>query len=384
LSVISPQGRRRAGEVVVAAAAVGLAVFAWRADAPWFERHVLVDYCATSRVGVALSPAARAAALLGALLLITVVRPWFGRWASRASAADVARIAIALVAALAVSELILRHVRVEQRTRALRREDMPRAISDPRVGWRFAPSQTRQVTIRGRSVEYAIDIDGNRSASTADHADPELPTIIVAGESIAFGESLPWSETLAARLAADLHLQVVDVGAPMYASDQSHLRVVEALARFRHPIAVITTFVPQVIRRNAQTSRPHLARHDGALSLEPAAGGLELARLWRDEPYHDGAAVGLTRAVLEETVRVARAHGATPLIVVTNYGPPCLDGDDAWLFRALFGDGEIPHVRVDLGSEDVVGDPDLHPDARGTRRLADAVEAALRGGASAR
>lgn len=368
--------RRRAGEVVVIIGAIALVGLAWHADAPWFERHVLVGYCATSRVGLALSPAARASAVVAALLLGLVVRPRLGRWAARASARDLAGVGFAIIAALAMSELILRRIPFGERT-PLVRADMPRAVADPRLGWRFVPSQTAAVSIRGRTVEYAIDADGDRAATAAERIDPERPTIIIAGESIAFGESLPWPETLAAHLAADLGVQIVDVGVPTYGSDQAYLRVVDALERVRRPVAVITTFIPQVIRRNGQTTRPHLALRDGALSLEPPTRRLELARLWRDEPYHDGTAVELTRAVLQETVRVAQAHGASPLFVVTNYGPPCLSGGDAWILRTLFDDGAIPSVRVELGADDVVGAPDFHPNARGARRLAEAVEAAL-------
>jgi len=230
--------------------------------------------------------------------------------------------------------------------------------------------------IGGRRVEYAIDRDGDRARAASSRIDPARPTLIVAGESIAFGESLPWDETFAARLAAELDLQVVNVGVPAYGSDQAFQRAMEALARLKKPVALVTVFAPQLVRRNGLTGRPHLDMSDGLLVPAPAEDHLALTRLWRDEPYHGDRALDLTRAIIDATVRRAREHGAAPLFVVTNFGAAC-DGD-AWLLRTLFAEPGVPHVRVTLGRGETVGGDDLHPNALGARKLAAAAAAALR------
>jgi len=350
-----------------------LVLWAWRADLAWFERHVYPGYCAVSRGQVVWPTVARILALLVAAALIIFARPRLARWAERSSALDLALVGAAIAAAIVVSEVLLRHRSIGDAT-PVSRKDMPKAIADPRVGWRFVPSQAVAIPIRGRRIEYAIDRDGDRAPDANSRIDPSRPALIVAGESIAFGESLPWSETFAARLGAELDLQVVDVGVPAYGSDQAFQRAMEALARLKKPVALVTIFVPQMVRRNGLTSRPHLTLADGLLVPVPAEDHFALTRLWRDEPYHGDRALDLTRAVIAATVRRAREHGAAPLFVVTNFGAAC--GDDAWLLRTLFA--ETPHVRVTLGPAETVGGGDLHPNALGARKLAAAAAAALR------
>jgi len=364
-----------AAQGAVVLTSVLLVAWAWRADVAWFERHVYAGYCAVSRAHSVWPTVARVASLVAAALLLLLARPRLARWAARSRAIDIAAVLAAVAAALIVSELLLRRRPLGDAT-PVTRKDMPRAIADPRVGWRFVPSQAVSVPIGEGRVEYAIDAEGNRARSRSAATSLDRPTIVVAGESIAFGESLPWDQTFAAHLAADLDVQVVNVGVPAYGSDQAYLRSVDALARLRRPVALVTVFVPEVVRRNGQTHRPHLELEDGLLIPAPARGGLALARLWRDEPYHGDRALDLTRAILAATVRAARARGAAPLFVVTNFGPAC--SDDAWLFRELFAEPNIPYVRVTLAPGDTTSARDLHPNARGARKLADAIESALR------
>ncbi len=351
-------GRTRAiaAQAAVVLFSLLLVIWAWRADLTWFERHVYPGYCAVSRAQSVWPTVARIAALAAAALLVLLVRPRLARWAARARALDVAAVAAAIAAALLVSELVLRRRPVGDRT-PLDRDDMPRAVADARLGWRFVPAQAASVDVAGRRIEYAIDAAGNRARSAGDRIDPDRPTIVVAGESIAFGESLAWQDTFAAHLAADLDVQVVNVGVPAYGSEQARLRAADALADLRRPVALVTVFIPQVVRRSG------------------SPGALGLARLWRDEPYHGDGALDRTRASIAATARLARERGAAPLFVATNFGPAC--GDDAWLFRELFEDQGVPVVRVLLGPGDTIGPRDLHPNARGARRLADAIEAAL-------
>ena len=373
--MLAARQRGIAAQVLVVLAGLLLVVWAWRADLTWFERHVYPGYCAVSRAHSILPVVARIASVAVAVLLFVLVRPRLARWAARSSAIDLALVAAAIAAALVVSELLLRRGQTGDATPLVRR-DLPPATGDARLGWRFVPSRALSFVIQGRRIEYAIDADGDRASSAAAAIDPARPTIVVAGESVAFGESLPWRETFAGHLAADLGVQVMNVGVPAYGSDQAYLRTVDALARLRRPVAVVTVFVPQLVRRTAQTHRPHLELEDGLLVPAPARSAFALARLWRDEPYHGDRALDLSRAIVAATVRHARDHGAAPLFLVTNFGSAC--GEDAWLYRELFDSQHIPTARVVLGPGDTIGHGDLHPNARGARKLADAVESGLR------
>ncbi len=367
--------RANAAQALVVLVAALLVIWAWRADLAWFERHVYPGYCAVSRAHSLWPTVARIAALAIAAALVILIRPRLARWAARSTAIDIAAVVAAIAAALVVSELLLGR-KPGGEASPLVRKDMPAATADSRVGWRLVPSQTVAFTIGGRRIEYAIDRDGNRARSQRARIDPTLPTLLVAGESIAFGESLPWDQTFAARLGGQLGVQVVNVGVPAYGGDQAFLRAVDALARLRRPVALVTMFVPQVVRRNGLTNRPHLALEDGLLVPAPAEDGLALARLWRDEPYHGDRALDLTRAIIANTVKSARDRGAAPLFVVTNIGPAC--AEDAWLLRTLFEEPKVPYVRVTLGPNETIGGGDLHPNALGARKLAEAAAAALR------
>jgi hypothetical protein len=112
----------------------------------------------------------------------------------------------------------------------------------------------------------------------------------------------------------------------------------------------------------------------------PPSTGPRIAKLLQQLPYHGDDALRVTAAILRATAEAARARGAFPLFVVTNYGPPCVrnDGEEAWLFEELFVRQALPFVRVDLDPEDLLpGVLERHPSLRGTRKLAAAIERAL-------
>src|SRR5207245_6371270 len=93
--------------------------------------------------------------------------------------------------------------------------------------------------------------------------------VILTGESAAVAHCLQWPETFAARLAEKLPVQVVNVAEGGYGSDQAHLRAIDALPRFAHPVAVVTLVLPVQLHRNIQDDRPRLVVRDGALVVEP-------------------------------------------------------------------------------------------------------------------
>ncbi len=366
---------RYASEAAVVVVALLLAVWGASADLAWFERHVAPRYC----IDLPTWPwqAMRATAIAVGLILVVVVRPRLGRavasWPARELAVTWVMVAVALAAALGVGELLLRRVRWDDRT-ASEHDDLPAAQPDARLGWTFRPGQTRSFG----PVEYVIDERGDRVARAGQSIDPAAPALVVTGESIAFGFDLAWDDTFPVLVGRALGLQVVDVAVPAYGTDQAYLRLADALPRLARPRLVVLVFVPQQIRRNVSPVREHfVVAGDGTLARVPPATGLaawRLARLGSDEPFHGDEPIRVTRAILVAAAQAARARGARPLFVVTNYGRPCR-GDDPWMVRELFAG--LPHVRVELTDADIVSPADPHPNPRGARKIADAILAAV-------
>ncbi|HYS81699.1 MAG TPA: hypothetical protein VEM76_13375, partial [Anaeromyxobacteraceae bacterium] len=378
----------------LAIAAAGVALVAWSlsADAHWAERHVLGAYCATNVATWVLARGMRwlAGALGLGLVAASALARRLGSTSLRARAGSLVGIALAVAASLGVTELYMRrlhgrlHGRLSlgaQATRAIER-DAPMTRVDPRLGWSYFPGRTTWVELGERRIAYAIDADGDRAASAGELSDPARPTVLFSGESIAFGYGLAYEETFPFLVGRGLGVQIANLAVIGFGNDQAYLRVLDALARYRRPLAVVTLFVPDQIKRNADVWRPRLALGpDGALTLVAPSTGPRITRLLQQLPYRGGEALRVTAAILRATAEAARARGAFPLFVVTNYGRACKreDGEEAWVVDELFARQGLPFVRVDLGSEDrLPGLFEDHPNPRGARAIAAAVERALR------
>ncbi len=356
--------------LVLGAAVLALWLAAAHLDGAWWMRHV-VSACylppprwmhAAVRIGLL---------CIGAVLALVALR------LGQPTAGGLARSALAVLLALCAGEIVLRlFARPERRTGYPRLEWLL-GEKDPRTGWAFVPMRTLRFGAPGGGpvVAYDIDAHGDRAASTGFVEDPQAPTLLVTGESIAVGHGLSWKETFAAQAGERMGLQVINVAEGGYGNDQALLRARDALDRLRRPVALVTTVLAVQLRRNLNDARPHLELRDGALPLVPAfAPRILLREMFVDELQilpepRLQKALALTRAVLEETARVARAHGARPLFVVPVYGP---------VPELVSGLVEgLPHVVVWLDPARIM--PwDGHPDAQGARQLADAVVSALR------
>lgn len=368
----------------------GAALVAWSvvADGRWAERHLLGAYCATSR---ATWWAGRGvpwlAAALGVLVMWTIA-PALARRAERLDVRErlpvLLGIVAAIAAALGVGEVVARrqHERLVLGGRAPPGgADAAMTRLDARLGWSYRPGRTTWTRVAGRPVAYAIDGDGDRARASDDRVDPSRPTVLFAGESIAFGYGLPYEETFVHLVGAELGVQTANLAVVGYGNDQAYRRALDALPRFDHPLALVTLFVPDQIARNVDRWRPRLGlAPDGTLLPLPPSGGPRLLRLLDQLPFHGDEPLRVTAAILRATAEAARARGAEPLFVVTNYGPPCLreDGREAWVVEELFVRQALPFVRVDLDPEDLLpGLLERHPGARGARKIASAVERAL-------
>jgi hypothetical protein len=233
-----------------------------------------------------------------------------------------------------------------------------------------------------------VDAWGDRAQAPQGAPDPDLPSLVVTGESIAAGHGVAYEETFSALMGKDLGLQVVNVACGGYGSDQALLRLGDALERLQRPSAAVITFVPVMLSRNVQDYRARLALREGALVLVPPADGffahLRLRDLLVNEVRYlsDRAlreSIQLTAAILRESASAARRRGAEPLFAVVSIGNrrSLAEHPEGGLLRELFVDQGLPYVLVDVDPAELL--PwDGHPDAAAHRRIARELVAALR------
>jgi len=370
--------RRLVGLSVGIVAALFL-VFAAAAGPAWFERHVVVPAyrlpppawilpvlrLCSAAIGVAFAFCARAAY-------------------KKATPGGVLRVALALLLAAVASEIVLRIFDRPEAEKPNPRLEWILGAQDPRTGWAFVPNRTMVLPPRGsqRRALYAIDSHGDRAPSQDWIEDPQAPTILITGESTAVGHGLDWPDTFAAKLSERLRVQVVNVAEGGYGNDQAHLRLVDALPRFAHPLAVVTIVLPVQLHRNIQDDRARLVVRDGTLAVEPKSrSSIRLRQIFVDElPYLSEArlqrSLKLTRSILHATAEAARARGARPLFVVPSIGPPrpIAAHPEAFVVQALLDD--LPYVVVDIDRGHLIP-RDGHPDCAGAGQIAEAIAKSL-------
>jgi hypothetical protein len=261
--------------------------------------------------------------------------------------------------------------------------------SHARYGWLYRPSQTYQSAFGGRTVGFAIDAESNRAALASTVPDHEQPTILFAGESVTAGQGLHYAETYPVLVGEQLKVQAVNLGVLGYASDQVYLRLIDVLPQYRHPVAVVTLFMPFMLSRNFQYWRDHLELDEAGRFVPVAAA----APLWTrsrllhllldDQPYHTSGfterSIALMRALAADTAARARAHGAYPLFVVPTYATPLPveRRPDAFILREVFDEQSLPYVLIDMDPDDYIAG-DGHPNPKASALIADKVVAALR------
>jgi hypothetical protein len=360
-------------QAVILVIAVVLVVCAIGANQRWLDRHFLPSFLFSHAIYVQLESAARVAmAIVGAMLVR--LAPRAGRWAAD-SPAQACRIAAAIVLAIAVSEPALRRAHLGP-AEWLRPDEEPRRRPDARLGWTFVPARTGHATIGGRVVDYAIDAAGYRVRRVDEAVDFERPAILFVGESVMFGEGLTWEESVPAQVEAMTGTQSANLAVHGFGNDQAYLRLQMELPRFHRPVAVVSLFMTELFGRNLDTERPHLGAGLVWLPADQRSRLETLARLI--VPYHGDAVIerGITTTseILRATAELARARGATPLIVVPQFG----DTDEARqaLRRRILDDARLPYVSIEI-------DPawrlpwDRHPDARAARAVAAVIAARL-------
>jgi hypothetical protein len=359
----------------VAAAGAALIVCAIVANQRWLDRHFLPSWFLPRHWYVLIESFARL--LMGAvgLLLVALVRPRAGRFVAR-QPARVVSVLVAAVLAFGAGELVLRRVHLRA-AEWLQPEEEPRRQSDPRLGWTFVPSRTGRSTVGGRAIEYAFDAAGYRVRRVDEPVDPDRPAILFVGESVMFGEGLTWEETVPATVGTMMGIQSANLAVHGFATDQAYLRLETELPRFRQPVAVVSLFMTALFGRNLDDDRPHLG--PGLVWLPPAQHGrlASLAKLI--VPYRSDATVErgvqVTREVLAATIKLTRARGAIPLIVVPHFGGEA--EVDRTLRQRVLDEAGLPYVWVQI-ADDWRLPWDRHPNPRAARAIATAIADRLR------
>jgi hypothetical protein len=361
-------------ELTIALVGAALLLSSLLANQRWLDRHFLPSFFLPRQWYVLIETTVRVA--IGALgVLALVVRRRLAFVVTRAPAGTL-RILIAVLLACWASELVLRQLHLRP-TEWLLPDEEPRRIPDPRLGWTWEPGRTGRSAIGGRVIEYAIDSAGDRVRRVDEPVDPDRPSLLFIGESVMFGEGLMWDETMPAQAGGMLGLQSVNLAVHGFSTDQAYLRLQSELPRFRRPVAVVAIFMTTLFGRNLDRDRPHLGPGLVWRPAEPQGRLKSLATLL--VPYRSDATVergiSLTREVLRAIVELARARGATPLILAPQFGPE--DQLEASIRRRVL-DESLPFVRVQVDDGDWRLSWDRHPNARAAHIVADAIATRLR------
>jgi hypothetical protein len=129
--------------------------------------------------------------------------------------------------------------------------------------------------------------------------------------------------------------------------------------------------------RNLDQDRPHLGSGLVWLPAQQPSRLSSLAKLLvpyrADKTVERG--VGVTQEVLRATSELARTHGATPLLVVLQFGRE--EGPEHALRRRILDDAKISYVFVDIDSSWRLS-WDRHPNARAAHAIAAAIVTELR------
>ena len=361
----------------IASASIGgaLVVCALAANQRWLDRHFLPSFFLPRQWYVLIETFVRLVMGAFGVWLALFARRRVGRFVARAPGLALQAV-IAAGLALFASELALgrEHLRA---TEWLVHDEEPRRRPDPRLGWTFVPSRTGHNTIGGRVLDYAFDPAGYRVRRVDEPVDPERPTIVFTGESVMFGEGLAWEESIPAQVGAMMRTQSANLAVHGFGSDQAYLRLETELPRFRRPVAVVSLFMTALFGRNLDSDRPHLGPGLVWLRPEPGSRLASIARLV--VPYRSDDAIergiAVTRDVLRATADLACARGATPLVVVPQFGRE--EQAERGLRRRIFDETGVSYVWVEIDATWRL--PwDRHPNARAAHAIAAAIAARLR------
>jgi hypothetical protein len=370
-------GVRVIAEITVASIGIVSLASGLAANQQVLDRHFVPSFLFPRHWYVALETFVRLCMVIFGALLVFIARPHAGRLAGRAPARAL-QFVVAAVLAVGVSEMALRHVHLGPAEWLMPNEE-PRRQPDSRLGWTWVPARSGNKSVGGRVVNYAIDQAGYRVNHVDAPVDFERPSILFTGESVMFGEGLTWQESVPAQVGAMLSIQSANLAVHGYGNDQAYLRLQRELPRFRRPVAVVSLFMASLFGRNLDGNRPHLGPGLVWLPAEQRSRLGLLAKLL--VPYRAGATIDrgvtMTHEVFCATGDLARARGATPLLVVVQFDD---EGTaEETLQHRILDDTCMPHIVVKIDSSWRL--PwDRHPDARAAHAIAVAIASKLQKG----
>ncbi len=365
---------RVVAETAIACIAAALLTCALVANRQFLDRHFVPSFFLSRHAYVELQASARF--VMGALAawLGLIARPRVGRFVARTPARAL-QVVVAVLLAFGVSDLLLRHVHLRP-AEWLSPDDEPRRQADPKLGWTWVPARIGHKKIGGRIIDYAIDAAGYRVRRVDEPVDPERPTILFTGESVMFGEGLTWEESIPAQVSAITGFQSANLAVHGYGNDQAYMRLQMDLPHFRRPVAVVSLFMTDLFGRNLDQDRPHLGPGLVWLGPEQRSRIASLAKLL--VPYRSDKTVDrgvmVTRDVFRATSELACAHGATPLLVVLQFGKE--QAPEQALRRRVLDDAGITYELIEIDSAWRL--PwDRHPNAHAAHAIATAIAARL-------
>ena len=312
--------------------------------------------------------------IVGAWLLF-IARPRVGHFAAQTPTRAL-EIFMAIILALVGSDLLLRYVHLRP-VEWLSADQEPRREPDPDLGWTWVPAREGQKVIGGRIIDYVIDATGCRVRSLDKPVDLTRPTILFTGESVMFGEGLTWEESIPAQVGAVLGMQTANLAVHGYGNDQAYMRLKAELPLFRQPVAIVSIFMTDLFGRNLDQDRPHLG--PGLVWLPPENRSRlgSLAKLivpYRADTTVDRG-VAVTQEVFRATNELARAHGATPILAVLQFGNE--DQQEQALRHRIHDDVGLPYLFIEIDSSWRL--PwDRHPNPRAAQSIAAAIASRLK------
>lgn len=368
-------GARVLAEVVVALIGAVLLVCVVVANQAWLDRHFVPSFFLPRHTYVVLETCGRIFMAILGTWLVFVARPRVGRFASQMPRRTL-EIVISIALALVASDVLLRYVHLRP-VEWLSADQEPRRQPDPNLGWTWVSARTGHKNIGGRVVDYAIGPHGYRVQRVDEPVDLTRPTILFIGESVMFGEGLTWEESIPAQVGATLGIQTANLAVHGYGNDQAYMRLQRELPHFRQPVAVVSLFMTDLFGRNLDQDRPHLGPGLVWLPPETRARLASLAKLL--VPYRANSTVDrgvvITREVFRATNELARARGATPLLVVLQFGQE--EQPEKTLRRRILDDARLPYLFVEVDSRWRL--PwDRHPNARAAHAIAAVIATRLK------
>jgi hypothetical protein len=194
--------------------------------------------------------------------------------------------AAGVLVSLAVGELLLRHFPAFQpQPTAYPGEQADREsatfASDPQLGWRLRPGHEFVVETDEYRVRYRANDHGFRDERSPEAA-PRRRNVALVGDSFAFGQGVPFEQTLGALLESRLSDTAVhNLALPGYGLDQMW-QTVRVVALPMQPALVIVSFISEDFGRSFSAYRPDIGLSKPVFGLR----GSELRRLAADDAPH--------------------------------------------------------------------------------------------------